>query len=233
MSGVQRRPAGRRTRARALDQHLLTDRAAIGRLLATLDLEPGELVVDLGAGDGALTRVLAAAGVDVWAVEIDPRRIRTLEQGLAADRTTDRVRVIRCDLRRLRLPARPYRVVANPPWSLTSEVLTMLFADPLRGPERADLIVQRGVAVTFARTPPESLRVATLVPWWTFDLGPTIDRRSFRPPPSIDGAVLTIRRRSPPVLPPWLAAEFGSGLREAWVSSTTQARRRASGRPRS
>ena len=50
-----------------------------------------------------------------------------------------------------------------------------------------------------------------------FELGFAIDRRCFRPRPSVDSAVLTIRRRAPSILPDRLAPDFRSLLRQAWA----------------
>ena len=76
-------------RRRSYGQNFLVDRPLIDRFVAGLDLGPDDLVVDLGAGTGALTRPLAATGAAVWAVESDPvwaRRLRT-----TPDRTAPRI----------------------------------------------------------------------------------------------------------------------------------------------
>jgi 23S rRNA (adenine-N6)-dimethyltransferase len=111
----------------------------------------------------------------------------------------------------------PYRVVANPPFGLTTEILSMLLDDPDRGPDRADLILQREVAVKHSQTPATSLRTAAWAPWWEFDLGPVIDRDAFRPRPSVDAAVLRIHRRRPALFPGWLAPRLRDALRPVWV----------------
>ena len=214
MSG--RRRTDRDRRRRTLGQNFLADADVVERLVGALDVRPGQLVVDLGAGDGALTHELVAAGAEVWAVERDPVWAQRLRSGLRRRGTEDRVRVIEADLRRLRLPRTPFRVVANPPFGLTTEVLAMLLDDPARGPERADLVVQYEVAWKFARQPPSTLRGAAWAPWWEFSLGAKVDRHSFRPVPRVDAAVLTIVRRDPPVLPVWLGPQLRHLLRPAW-----------------
>ena len=81
-----------------------------------------------------LTRPLVEAGVRLWAIEPDlvwADRLRSLVDTLDA---TDRVRIIETDVRRLRFPREPYRVVANPPFGLTTELLAMLLDRPERGP---------------------------------------------------------------------------------------------------
>ena len=73
---------------------------------------PGDLVVDLGAGDGALTAALVDAGARVVAIELHPARVALLRERFADDPVT----VVGADITTVRLPRRPFRVVANPPW---------------------------------------------------------------------------------------------------------------------
>ena len=177
---------------------------------------PGELVVDLGAGTGALTVPLARAGARVWAVEADPVWADRLQDRLTGAGLDHLVRVIRADIARLRLPAEPYRVVANPPFGLTTAILARLLDQPAAGPERADLLVERAVARKHATEPAIALRTAAWAPWWRFDLGPTAGRDAFRPRPGVDAQVLRIHRRRPPVLPEHLAPDFREVLRPSW-----------------
>ncbi len=228
MAGAQR-GSGRGRRQRELGQNFLVDDRLISRFIAGLDLLPGELVVDLGAGSGALTLPLARAGAEVWAVEVDPGWAARLTAAARRAGLGGIVRVIETDLRRFRLPRRPYRVVANPPFGLTTEVLGLLLDDPARGPRRADLVLQREVARKLAAAPPATLHAAAWAPWWRFELGLRVGREAFRPRPSVDARVLTVTRRGEPVLPPWLAPGFAEALRPLWVAGSSSAAGRAEG----
>lgn len=204
-------------RRRELGQNFLTDRRVVRRFVDGLEIVPGELVVDIGAGSGALTSPLAAAGARVWAVERDPvwvDRLRRTYDGPGAGH--DGVRVLGTDIARLRLPREPFRVVANPPFGLTTEILTLLLDRPDRGPLRADLIVQREVARKHAAQPASSLRTAAWAPWWEFRSGQEISRRAFRPVPGVDAAVLTITKRTPAILPTHLSSKLRDLLRPEW-----------------
>ncbi len=219
MAGRQR-SGGRGRRRRDLGQNFLVDDRLISRFVAGLDLGPGDLVVDIGAGAGALTVPLARTGAEVWAVETDPAWVVCLADAAERAGVAAAVRVIETDFRRLRLPRRPYRVVANPPFGLTSEVLGLLLDDPARGPVRADLIVQQEVARRHAASPPAALRTAAWAPWWRFGLGPRVGRDAFRPRPSVDARLLIATRREDPVLPPWLAPGFAEALRPLWAAGS-------------
>ena len=143
-------------------------------------------MVDLGAGEGALTAPLVAAGARVMAVELNPRRAARLRARFA----TDPVTVLECDIAEFRLPHRPFRVVANPPYSLASAVIRTLIApgSPLMA---ADLVLPRHVVDRLTGGRPAVARSRR----YTLTAGPRLPRRAFRPPPQVDSAVLVVRRR--------------------------------------
>ena len=220
MSERPRRSA-RDRRRRTLGQNFLVDDAFVHRFVGGLGVGSHDLVVDIGAGLGALTFPLARAGATVWAVEPDPHWAARLAADARRLELTDRVRVIPSTVERLRFPREPYRVVANPPFGRTTEILSMLLDEPSTGPIRADLVLERGVARKHAVAPPRALRTAAWSPWWTFELGTDVPRSAFRPRPSVDAAVLTIRRRPIPLLPERVAPDFLEALRPLWTRGTT------------
>src|SRR5437762_7458826 len=85
---------------------------------------PATWFVDIGAGHGALTGHLIAAGARVIAVELHPERVAHLRRRFAEDPVT----VVPADAVTLRLPRRPFRVVASLPYSISSAVLRVLLA---------------------------------------------------------------------------------------------------------
>ncbi|GAA5141407.1 23S rRNA (adenine(2058)-N(6))-methyltransferase Erm(41) [Nocardioides marinquilinus] len=168
--------------------HPLTDTWA-RRVVAGSPVDPGDLVLDAGAGLGALTRPLLASGARVLAVELHPGRLAAL-RSLADDEP--RLRVVRADVRDLRLPRRPFRVVASPPYEGSSALLTRLLAPGSRLVS-ADLVVQRGLARRFAegRAPGAGRWGAA----FDLGLGPALPRTAFARAPRVDSVVLRVRRR--------------------------------------
>lgn len=53
-------------------QHFLVDRNLMGRLVQAAEIEPSDVLLEIGAGTGSMTRLLAATGARVITVEIDP-----------------------------------------------------------------------------------------------------------------------------------------------------------------
>lgn len=212
-----RKRTERDKRRRALGQNILIRSSVVEELLERIELAPDEHVVEFGVGRGALTIPLARVGARVTAVEVDAGWADHLRRLLREQGLEERVKVVCTDLRRFRLPAPPYRVVSNVPFSASTDLLRRLLRDPRRGPERADLLLQREVARKRAAQPPTTLLSAAWAPWWAFAQGPTVPRQAFRPVPRVDGAWLEIHRRQPPLLPDWLAPEFEHTLRSVWA----------------
>jgi 23S rRNA (adenine-N6)-dimethyltransferase len=164
--------------------HRLVDEWA-ARIVADARVRPGELVVDVGAGHGALTGPLLAAGARVIAVELHPGRAARLRERFAGAPVT----VLHADALSLPWPDRPFRVLANPPYAISTPLLRLLLAPGSRL-VAADLVLQRAVVRRYA----DQWRGAR-ARRWNVHAGRPLPRRAFRPVPHVDSAVLVIRRR--------------------------------------
>jgi 23S rRNA (adenine-N6)-dimethyltransferase len=158
------------------------------RVVVDAGISPGDLVVDLGAGTGSLTDPLVRAGARVLAVELHPGRVAALRRRFEGHDVT----VVYADALHVRLPSRPFRVVANPAYAISSPLLRRLLA---RGSAMwsADLVLQRAVVNRYAvgsRRGEQHWRRR-----YVAELGMRLPRRAFSPPPVVDSAVLRLRRR--------------------------------------
>jgi 23S rRNA (adenine-N6)-dimethyltransferase len=154
-----------------------------------------DLVLDLGAGSGRLTAVLARAAGRVVAVELDPHRAARLRGRWA------NVEVVEGDAAELRLPDEPFRVVANLPFDRTNDLLRLLLDDPLTPLVRADLVVQWGVCVKRGLPWPSTLNGVLWGAFYETTVARRLPRTAFDPPPGVDAGVLVFRRRARPLVP--------------------------------
>jgi 23S rRNA (adenine-N6)-dimethyltransferase len=209
-----RRRTPRDERRRRLGQNFLRPEFA-DRIVAEADFRPGELVIELGAGLGAITIALARRQVDAVAIEIDPVWAERLRDR-AREALQDKVRVVEGDFLSLSLPNRPFRVIGSLPFGHTTDVLRRLLDDPYLALERADLIVQWEVARKRVALPPSTRLSTTWVPWWEFRLGRPVPASAFRPVPGVDSGVLIITPRKPPILPPSMARSYSEFVKTRW-----------------
>lgn len=179
-------------------QHLLHNPRTIGRLLDAARLQPTDTVLEIGAGTGHLTFPLADRVRKVIAVEIDADFVETLRTK-AKDRP--HIHIVHADIRRMRLPSVPYRVVANIPFSITTPIL-----EKLLGPEGGKfqggaIIVEKGAARRFTQPVPQDPRLLSWKMYFALETSLSIPRTHFAPPPRVDAAVVRIVRRERPLIP--------------------------------
>jgi 23S rRNA (adenine-N6)-dimethyltransferase len=166
--------------------HQLNPRWAT-RLVADAGIASGDYVLDIGAGRGALTAPLVAAGARVIAVEAHPQRARHLRERFGSS-----VVVVQADAADLRLPRRPYHVVANPPFDVTAALVGRLLQ---RGSRlvSARLILQRSAVLRWAG--PNAPGRHRWERTFAVSAGTRVPRSAFQPPPRVDTQVLVICRR--------------------------------------
>jgi 23S rRNA (adenine-N6)-dimethyltransferase len=210
-------PAGQRAqraeRRRRFGQNFLRPDLAEA-LVAGCDFRPGDRVVEIGAGAGALTLPLARRGLEVTALERDREWAERLRARLAG--SGGAVRVVEADFLDWRLPPAPFRVISSVPFGVTTEIFRRLFDDPRTPLLRADLLVQWEVARKRTESPPATLLSTAWAPWWEFRLGARIPAHAFRPVPRVDAGVLTVTRREPALLPAEAARPYAAFLRREW-----------------
>ncbi|WP_232663832.1 23S ribosomal RNA methyltransferase Erm [Pseudonocardia sp. TRM90224] len=173
-----------------LGQNFLTDRKVLARIAGLIPPGP---VVELGAGDGALTTRLAARPEPVIAVELDPRRVDALHRRLGR-----KVRVVQCDMLRFRHDE-PHHVVSNVPFGITTPVLRHLLGQ--RSWRTAVLLLQWEVARKRAAVGGTTLLTAMWWPWYEFSLAGRVPSAAFRPRPAVDGGLLVLHRRERELVP--------------------------------
>jgi len=164
---------------------------------------PESRVLEIGAGLGSLTVVLAEAGAEVVAVEVDRGLVPALREATAA---MPKVRVVVADASAadwgdLLSGQGPWSVVANLPYNVAVPVVMTLLEEEPRV-VRMLVMVQREVGERLAATPGHrhfgavSLRVAYRAEARVIR---PVSRSVFWPRPNVDSVLVSIVRRPPPV----------------------------------
>jgi 16S rRNA (adenine1518-N6/adenine1519-N6)-dimethyltransferase len=183
-----------------LGQHFLVDENILGVIGRLAELDPGDVVLEVGPGQGVLTRYLAERVSLVHAVEID----RSLTPGLAdlpANVELELGDALAVDLTRFQ----PVKFVSNLPYS----VATPLVMESLGRVPSVHLwcvMVQREVADRFFAVPGTKAygAVSVLVQLAAERTGfHAVSRTVFRPQPNVDSALVAFRRRPQPESVPW------------------------------
>ncbi|HUA42135.1 MAG TPA: ErmE/ErmH/ErmO/ErmR family 23S rRNA (adenine(2058)-N(6))-methyltransferase [Streptosporangiaceae bacterium] len=191
-------------RRREFSQNYLRSPEAARQFLRAVRLDPAGLCIEVGAGEGILTARLAAMTSEVIAYEID----QALAGRLTA-RVGERpnVRVVMGDFLASRPPSRPFQVVGNAPFSLTSPIVDWcLRASRMTA---ATLITQ----LEYARKRTggygrwSQLTVSTW-PQIRWEQRGTIARTEFRPVPRVDAGILRLERRAEPLISPARMAAY-------------------------
>lgn len=198
----------RQARAAARSQHFLRDSRLAEELVRLAGVTRGDLALEIGAGYGAVTSVLARRAAYVIAHEIDPALAAHLRERFGP---RSAVLVVEGDVLGQPVPRIPFRAVSNVPFHATTQVLHLLLDDPSRPLEGAALIVQWEVARK--RAEQATLLGLGWAPWWELRVGRRIPSSAFRPQPAVAAGVLVIERRAEPLLPPGEAKAFRSFLR--------------------
>ena len=173
------------------------DPLVVDDILAALDLSRGDQVLEIGPGQGVLTRALVAAGADVVAVELDADLIPELQRLP--------IRVIQADILQVD-PGRvfesgPYKVAGNIPYYISSPILRhLLEASPK--PELVVLMLQRELAERVAAAPGDmSLLSVSVQVYGRPEIVRAVPAAAFRPRPKVDSAVLRIKVYGEPAVP--------------------------------
>ncbi len=187
-------------------QHFLTRAETAERIVAAARLGSTDTVVEVGPGNGALTRPMAARVRRLLAIEIDPWRAAALEEEFADER---RVRIVRGDVLERPFAAwlaqagwkGPAILVANLPYNAATAILLAAAGEP-EAIARSVLMVQREVAERLTARPGQesygylSVRAAAFArARILFDLPPG----AFRPRPRVTSTVVELSPRSPAI----------------------------------
>ena len=194
---------------KGLGQNFLQDPLALEKIVSAAEIEPSDIVLEIGPGLGSLTRYLAVSAKEVVAVELDPNLFPPLKAMLSP---YTNVRVIQGDILKLSpkdlIAEDDYLVVANIPYYITSAVIRHLLENHPK-PRRIVLTIQKEVAQRICAEPGDlSLLALSVQVYGKPHMVARIPAGAFFPAPKVDSAVLRIDIYPSPLIKPELLETF-------------------------
>jgi 16S rRNA (adenine1518-N6/adenine1519-N6)-dimethyltransferase len=182
---------------KSLGQHWLTDIEVLEAIAEYAEIKPTDTVLEIGPGLGDLTRYLARQAAHVVAVEIDEQLATKLPRRVPARN----LQVVQANILHFDLESLPaaYKVVANIPYYLTSNLLRRL-SESTNPPSLMVLLLQKEVARRIAAQPGRmSLLAVSAQLYYQPELGIVVPAKLFDPPPRVDSQVVILRRYAKPL----------------------------------
>jgi 16S rRNA (adenine1518-N6/adenine1519-N6)-dimethyltransferase len=218
---------------KSLGQNFLVDPRVQARIVAAAGLGSEDIVVEIGAGLGALTARLGDAAKRVIAIDRDARLVEVLRALLAGRSNVEIVLAdaLLFDLGQAAAEAgRPLVVVGNLPYVVTSPLLFAILGAAAGGKviDRAVLMVQKEFAQRMLAPPGSRVygRLSVMAQQAAeaeilFHVGPG----AFLPPPAVTSSVVRLRPRQEPLAPVKDAELFARVVREAFGARRKMLRR--------
>lgn len=185
------------TPKKSLGQHWLFDAESLQAVCDAADIQPDDVVLEIGPGLGPLTILLTQRAKQVIAVEFDEQLARELPSRLPAANLT----VVHDDFMRFDLSQLPrgYKVVANVPYYITSKIVRALLESGTP-PKSATLLVQKEVAERIAAEPGDMSILAVSAQFYADpELGAIIPAGKFNPAPKVDSQIITLHVHGAPI----------------------------------
>jgi len=182
-----------------LGQHFLHEKRYLSQIIDLAGITPGEDVLEIGVGEGALTRHLLNAGAIVHGIEIDDALIPALKK---LEDEHEQFHLIHGDALEIDYAALPkkMKLVANLPYQVASAILSQLTEKIERFPLMV-LMVQREVGERLCAAP-GGKDYGSLTLWvgyrYKARLCQVVPPGAFQPPPKVDSAIICLEAREEP-----------------------------------
>lgn len=183
-------------------QNFIRNESLVRRLIRKSNIKDTDIVIDIGAGEGIITKELAKVAKEVYAIESDPSLYSNLSQ---LTTKFPNVKVISEDFFRYQLPQGKYKVFANPPFSRTSDIIHRLL-DSKNPPQSTYLFLQKEAAQRFIpKKDYRNTQISLLYyPWVGAEIVSKVNSTSFVPVPNIDIVFTHFSLRKTPLIDPEL-----------------------------
>jgi 16S rRNA (adenine1518-N6/adenine1519-N6)-dimethyltransferase len=181
---------------KSLGQHFLHSAQYLQMIIDAADITPGEQVLEVGPGDGALTAALLEKGANVVAIEKDHRLIPVLREKFKKHDISKQFKlheadVLHYDISKYGFQGEKYKLVANIPYYITGALIRKFLTSEVQ-PTSMVLLIQKEVAQRIARDTKESLLSLSVKAYGEPKYIKAVPAGAFSPAPKVDSAILQV-----------------------------------------
>jgi 16S rRNA A1518/A1519 N6-dimethyltransferase RsmA/KsgA/DIM1 with predicted DNA glycosylase/AP lyase activity len=179
-------------------QYFLRSPQTVLELIGHTNIKKTDVVLDIGAGSGVITKALSSRCATVITYENDSRLATKLQDNLSS---TQNVTIIIGDFLEMSLPDEPFKVFANIPFHLSSPILKKLTLAHNR-PQAIYLITQKQFANKLLINDRRftGLLGATIAPLYSSRIRKTLKKTDFSPRPAVDTVLVELLLRDEPLI---------------------------------
>lgn len=211
---------------KSLGQNFLKSKRVLDDMVRAAEIVPGDTVLEIGPGRGALTRALLDAGARVVAVEKDAELMPVLSEMFSRELASKQLELLHGDILEWnpnqKLAPRTWKLVANIPYYITGEIIRR-FLSEVAQPERMVILVQKEVAERImARNGKESILSLSVKAFGTPRKVANVPAKYFSPAPDVDSAIIAITDISHDRLPANLEQRFFELIKKAFGQKRKQ-----------
>ncbi|MES3005666.1 MAG: rRNA adenine dimethyltransferase family protein, partial [Patescibacteria group bacterium] len=188
---------------KSLGQNFLRSTKALRQIVEAAHLSEGEIVVEIGPGEGVLTAELLGAKAKVLAIEKDDRLIPILSERFKVEINNGSLKLIPGDALNLEsileenaLKQGGFKIVANIPYYITGALLPLILGGKIQ-PSLTVVLVQKEVAIrVLARNHKESILSMSIKAYGKPRIVDYVPAGAFVPAPNVDSAILCVENIS-------------------------------------
>jgi 23S rRNA (adenine-N6)-dimethyltransferase len=179
-----------------LAQNFLRNPKLVRRLVGLSRIGPSDTVFEIGPGKGIITAALARVAKRVVAIEKDHDLVCRLRERF---RLFDNVEIVEQDFLVYPFRTPEYKIFASIPYNITAQVLRKIMCEQ-SGLDEGYLILQKEAAQKISGSPGETLVSIMAKLFFKFQILSQLRRTDFHPVPKVDSVLLSIKRRTRPLI---------------------------------
>lgn len=183
---------------KSLGQNFLRDTKILQKIVAFAEIKPTDTILEIGPGEGLMTKLLLEQVNRVVAVEKDDQLAEALQIKFAEQISSGKLEIVTADILDYQLLTNDYKLIGNIPYNITGAIFKKFLSSPHQ-PKSITFVIQKEVAKRIAgsqnskKETRENLLSISIKAYGKPYFGGIIKAGSFFPAPKVDSAIIAIR----------------------------------------